>query len=276
MRILALTLALLFIGPSVVPSGLDAQEGASLGEVETFMAVGRITEARETLENWWNTRFPVASRVDRQRGIWLRGKLTVDPSIAELDFRRLVLEYPGGPFTDDALFRLGLSAELRGDLRAAQASFEALNRDYPSSPRLSEARQWIREHAREIEALPEAPVHQVPVEESVPSATDPSSRPGEDQGDFAIQVGAFRSLDRALSLAEQLRDVGHPARVVRTPGPDLARVRVGRFKDRGAAETLAQALTGLGWEVTLATDAGREEIIGPPNSGPGPITRTGS
>lgn len=271
MRTLALTLAFLFFGFSGVPSDLYSQEGASLSEVETFMAVGRITEARETLENWWNTRFPGASRVDRQRGIWLRGKLTVDPSIAELDFRRLVLEYPGGPYSDDALFRLGLSAELRGDLRAAQASFEALIRDYPSSPRLSEARQWVREHAREIEALPEAPVPPATEESPVPATTDASARAWEAQGDFAVQVGAFRSLDRALLLAEQLRNAGHRVRVVRTPGPDLARVRVGRFKGREEAETLARVLTDEGWEVTLATDSGREEIIGPPHGPVGPL-----
>lgn len=268
MRTLALALALLALGPSAGPSYLQAQEGASLSEVETFMAAGRITEARETLENWWNTRFPVASRVDRQRGIWLRGKLTVDPSIAELDFRRLVLEYPGGPYSDDALFRLGLSAELGGDLRAAQASFEALIKDYPSSPRLSEARQWIREHAREIEALPEvrtqepAPGNRLPSPPVSPGA-------GEGGGDFSVQVGAFRSLDRALLLAVQLREAGHSARIVRTPGLDLARVRVGRFTDRGGAEALARTLTEEGWEVTLATDAGREEVIGPPTPPPG-------
>jgi len=264
MRTFALTMALLSFASAGLPSGLCAQEGASLNEVETFMAVGRITEARETLENWWNTRFPVASRVDRQRGIWLRGKLTVDPAIAELDFRRLVLEYPGGPFSDDALFRLGLSAELRGDLRAAQASFESLIRDYPSSPRISEARLWVREHAREIEALPEAPVPEATEEIVVPAPSDLSPAPAGEQGDFAIQVGAFRSLDRALLLAEQLREAGHPARVVRTPGPDLARVRIGRFSGREGANHMAQALTQEGWEVTLATDAGKEEVIGPP------------
>lgn len=264
MKINLLIIAIVFLAMAGIPSGLPAQEGASLREVETFMAVGRITEARETLESWWNTRFSGASRVDRQRGIWLRGKLTVDPSIAELDFRRLVLEYPGGGYTDDALFRLGLSAELRGDLRAAHASFEALVRDYPSSPRVPEARQWIREHIREIEALPEAPVHEA-VEESLPPAPTDRHQPSEGgQGAFTIQVGAFRSLDRALLLAEQLREAGHPARVVRTPGPDLARVRVGRFIGREGANALAQVLSQEGWEVTLATDATNEEVIGPP------------
>jgi cell division septation protein DedD len=151
---------------------------------------------------------------------------------------------------------LGLSAELRGDLRAAQASFETLVRDYPSSPRRSEARQWIQEHAREIAALPEP---------STPPNPESSPGQGGRQSDFAVQVGAFQSLDGARLLAGQLRDAGHLARIVRTPGPDLARVRVGQFSSREEAEALARLLAEEGWEVTLATDAGREEIIGLPS-----------
>jgi hypothetical protein len=260
MRTLVLALTLLVLGVSPV----SAQEGTSLSEVEALMAQGRIMEARETLENWWTTRLSMASRIDRQRGIWLRGKLTVDPSLAELDFRRLVLEFPGGPYSDDALFRLGLSSELRGDLRGAQTFFESLIRNYPSSPRVSEAEQWIRAHAREINALP----HVRP-----PPASEPAAEVGarEEGGNFSVQLGAFRSLERARSLADQLRGAGYEPRVVRTPGNDLARVRIGRFTSRERAAALALDLEGRGFAVTLATDAEAEERVRepPPNQGRG-------
>jgi hypothetical protein len=223
-------------------------------------------EARGALETWWTSRFSTASGSDRQHGIWLRGKLTVDPSMAELDFRRLVLEFPGGPYTDDALFRLGLSADQKGELREASAHFERLVRDYPSSPRLPEAQEWIRSHRREVADLPEAS----PVEEQ--SSADPASRQvtvplAESRevgsvGEFAVQLGAFRSLERALSVAQQVREAGHDPRVVRTPGNDLARVRVGRFPSRNGADQVARVLEALGFEVTLAMDAGSEERIG--------------
>jgi hypothetical protein len=250
MRFALLVLTVLALGPVC----LSAQEGASLNEVESLMSRGRIMEARETLESWWTRRFAVAPRSERQRGIWLRGKLTVDPSMAEMDFRRLVVEYPGGPFSDDALFRLGLSAAARGDLRAAQGSFEALVSGYPSSPRVSEARGWIREHAREIQALPTVP-------ETPPPASRPRATPTDEAGDFSVQLGAFRSLERALVLASELRDAGYRPRVVRTPGNDLARVRTGRFPTRAGAEALAGELRGKGFDVTLASDAGAEERI---------------
>jgi len=256
MRGLALVLTLLTLGLSPV----SAQEGPSLNEVEGLMAQGRIMEARETLENWWTGRLSRASRTDRQRGIWLRGKLTVDPSLAELDFRRLVLEFPGGPYSDDALFRLGLSAELRGDLRGAQASFENLIRDYPSSPRVGEAELWVRTHAREMAALPRVQ----PRRDSEPAAEAVARNEG---GDFSVQIGAFRSLDRARALADQLRGAGYEPRVVRTTGNDLARVRIGRFTSRVGAESLSRDLEGRGFPVTLVTDAGSEERVGNPSTG---------
>jgi len=255
MRGFVLLLASLLLGPAA-PSAV-AQEGPSLGEVESLMAQGRIMEARETLENWWTTRFSLASRMAKQRGIWLRGKLTVDPTMAELDFRRLLLEFPGGPYTDDALVRLGLSAELRGELREAQASFQTLVRSYPSSPRLPEAERWLRDHADAIAALPEP-------SPSVSTAPPPEEerRGTEGPGDFTVQLGAFRSLERALYLAGRLRDVGYRPRVVRTPGSELARVRVGRFTTRDECEAAAQRLRDRGFDVTLATDAGSEEEVG--------------
>ena len=189
-----LALVLLLSGPG--PGW--TQEGASLGEVEALLARGRIMEARGTLETWWTTWFSAASRTDRQRGIWLRGKLTVDPALAELDFRRLAMEFPGGAYTDDALFRLGLSADLRGDLREAQASFEQLVDDYPASPRVPEARRWISLHSRQVIALAEE-------RSPPPSQQAERARPQVGEGSFAVQVGAFRSLERARPLSATSR-----------------------------------------------------------------------
>jgi hypothetical protein len=264
MRILLMALAPIVLGFGIC----RGQEGASLAEVEALMAQGRIMEARGTLETWWTSRFSMASRADRQRGIWLRGKLTVDPSMAELDFKRLALEFPGGPYSDDALCRLALSAELRGDLREAQGFFENLVRDYPSSPRIREARRWISEHAAEIAALPEElspdSFPAKPVEEVHGDAQAPGVPAG---GSFSVQLGAFRSLERALSLADRLKELGYRARVVRTPGNDLARVRIGAFESRGGAEALARELEQRGFDVTLVTDAGSEERVGKPPRG---------
>jgi hypothetical protein len=265
MRILLLLL-LLSVLLFAAPSRSLAQEEVSLDRVETFIAQGRILQARQTLEAWWNRIGPEASRIEWQRSIWLRGKLTVDPSMAQLDYRRLVLEYPGGPYSDDALHRLALAAEAKGALREAHSHFQMLIRDYPSSSLRPQAQRWVQEHAVEVAVLPS---------DTVSDRRLPQQPPEEEGvGDFSIQLGAFRSLDRARVLADQIKEVGYQSRLVRTPGNDLARVRVGRFSSREEAEAFGRALGRLGFDFTLATDAGAEERVGLRPGPRGPGTRS--
>jgi len=244
-------LGILFL---VTPGKALAQGGASLDQVEALMAEGRILQARQTLEAWWNRAGVQASRLEWQRSIWLRGKLTVDPSMAELDFRRLVLEFPGGPFSDDALVRLALAAEEDGRLREADSHLKKLIRDYPSSPLRPDALRWVGEHGGEVAALSQ--------EETPAQVSPPEPREVEGIGDFAVQLGAFRSLDRARALAAQVAEAGFRPRLVRTPGNGLARVRVGRYLSREEVDSLARTLRQLGFDLTIATDAGTEEGIG--------------
>ena len=236
------------------PDQGSAQRRVSLEEVETLIAQGRIHRAREVLEDWWEEEGPRVSRMDRQRSLWLRARLTVDPSMAELDLRRLVLEFPGGSFSDDALLRLAQHADLRGDLRQAHGHFTALVRGYPSSPYVPVAEAWLRDRGPEVDALGPEPVEEL-------------ESPGEQaplagRGGVAVQLGAFRNLDGARSLAGRLRAAGFEPRLVRVGGDGLIRVRVGRFETRGAAESLLRDLDRAGFDATVSRDAQSEERIG--------------
>ena len=256
------SLAVLVVG---FASPGQAQQDVSLNAVESLMAQGRILDARTILELWLEDEGAGVSRSDRQRSLWLRASLTVDPSMADRDFRRLTLEFPGGPFSDDALFRLALSAESRGDLRAAHAHFQGLVRDYPVSPLRSTAEAWLGEHADEVAALPAADPPEVA---ALPELSPPRPEPlpesiiEEEAGNLSVQSGAFQSLDRARQLADGLREAGYLPRVVRVPGSELVRVRVGRFRTRDEAEVLASELEGRGFDATIVRDAQLEEEVG--------------
>jgi hypothetical protein len=191
--------------------------------------------------------------LDRQRSLWLRARLTVDPSLAELDLRRLVLEFPGGPFSDDALLRLAQAAESRGDPDGAFVHYTALVRGYPGSPFAAAAREWLDREGPGVEArrAEEAPAP----EEGRPST------PPEAVGSFSVQVGAFRRLEGALSLAQDLRAAGFEPRVVTVPGDALIRVRIGKFLVREGAEGLRRSVESSGFEATLVTDAQSEERV---------------
>ena len=256
-----------------VPVG--AQE--SLDVVDSLASAGRADEARAALESWWENQRVESGRRDRQRGLWLRGILTVDPRMAGLDFQRLVLEYPGGPHSDEALLRLGLISAAAGEVPRAAQYFRTLVTDYPRSPQRRRAQEWLAENlvaieeaelaaeleleaqaalAAEAELAPQAADVETREPEPAPSisAESPSSR-------YAVQVGAFESEERARMLLASVNASGFRARMVRVTGSPLVRVRVGAFLDRAGAVELMDRLRRRGHEATIAVDVAEEETI---------------
>ncbi len=252
-----------------VPVG--AQE--SLDVVDSLALAGRPAEARTALESWWENERVRSDRRDRQRGLWLRAILTVDPRMASLDFRRLVFEYPGGSHSDEALLRLGLISAAAEDLPRAAGYFRTLVTDYPRSPQRRRAREWLAEHlvaVEEAEAAAEASaavaaelaaeVGPVTTDAETPEpevATPDRAEPAAPR--YAVQVGAFESEERARSLLASVGASGFRARIVRVTGSELVRVRVGSFLDRTGAVELMDRVRRRGHEATIAVDVADEE-----------------
>src|SRR5690606_32254931 len=118
-------------------------QSPTLERIDRLAGAGRVDEARASLVEWWSSERTSGSRVDEQRGLWLRARLTVDPEQAMLDYRRLVLLYPAGPFTDQALLRLAQAAHALGDDAGARAHVAALVRDHPNGPSRRAAEAWL-------------------------------------------------------------------------------------------------------------------------------------
>lgn len=253
-----------------------AAQDADLQRVDSLTDQGRVTLAREALQGWWDRAWDGAERQDRQRALWLRGKLTVDPSQARRDYQRLVLEYPGGPYAAQALLRLGRVAEARGRLVEAAGHFDQLIRDYPNSPHRLEARRWRDEHGAAVtRAVREGAAggedvaeeaHAVPSEEDVPDEAGggepaPESPTEGRARTLAVQLGAFGAPESARDLARRARERGLEIRLVRVEGSDLVRVRAGRFASRGSARDLQARIRGMDLEAFIVTDADRESPI---------------
>jgi hypothetical protein len=187
-----------------------------------------------------------------QHGIWLRARLTVDPALADADLQRLIIEFPGGEYSDDAHFRTALLSVSRGREAKARDHLRALVRDYPDSPLRAEAMDWLErrgldwESAGEREWVPAEP----PLDSSAPGAP------------VTVQVGAFLDPARALALADRIESLGYSPRLVRLPGNDLVRVRIGRYGAREPADLLAAELRTKGIDCTLSFDAHREVRAG--------------
>jgi len=177
-----------------VPAGLSslltavplAAQAPSPVVVESLMEEARFEEARVVLENWLEAGWANATRAEREHGLWLRALLTIDPAIAELDFRRIVLEYPGGRYSDEALFRLARASEAAGDVAAYRQYLEILMRDHPGSPLRVEARDRIERlgapgepsEAQTAERDGDPAVAEVPaVASGAPDAGEPVAEP---------------------------------------------------------------------------------------------------
>lgn len=122
----------------------EARAVPPLDQVEALARSGRAQEARVRLTEWWEDERPEAPREELQKGIWLRALLTVDPAQATLDYRRLMVEYPTGPYTPPALARMARAAEVLGDAEEARTLRELLVERYPRTPEAERARARLR------------------------------------------------------------------------------------------------------------------------------------
>lgn len=231
---------------AVGPGQVTAQQ--ALQSVTALVSQGRSDQARRALIEWWDEQWPGASRRDKQRGLWMRARLTVDPALAALDYQRLVVEYPGGPYSDRALYRLAQAAEARRDARGAARHFETLAVDYPVSRHAATATEWLGRNPAAVAALRSAEVAAI---EEAPVGS----------GGYAVQLGAFSDATGARRVADRAEAEGFSVRMVRVPGSTLVRVRVGRFENQEDALELMRRVKAGGFEVALVTDAAQEGPI---------------
>jgi len=243
-------IAHLLTGPPV----LSAQE---LDEVERLARDGQTEEARKILGSWWEPGFAEADRDGRQRGLWLRGVLTVDPALARLDFQRLMVEYPGTEYAARAIVRLARAAEARGEIDEAADLFGRLVRSYPTSVEQEGGRRWLDERGFVLAPSGAEPSRTLasPGEESAESVEVPISSGARR---WAVQFGAFSSEARALTLLKDLRGAGLDVRIVQVEGSPLFRVRAGRYETETVAMEEMHRLRSRGMDVTVVSNADRE------------------
>ena len=241
---------------------LTAQSG--LEEVDRLARAGNAAAARATLVAWWDAEHEAASREDQQRALWLRARLTVDPEEAMRDYQRLVVLYPGGMFTDQALFRMAQAAHALGDGQRARTHVEALVRDYPGSPVRRSAEAWL-----EAAGDPPSPPTETAAAPDMGPATSEAAAAGTPVASgavpdryYAVQLGAFGEEERAMSVAAAGLEAGFDVRVVRVEGSPFLHVRVGMFPDRPEALELFNDLARAGVQGALVQDD-RAEVPAP-------------
>ncbi len=192
---------------------------------------------------------------------------TGDRARATAYLQRLVDDYPGSP--DRTIGLLWLARIHRMDGSAATACALARQGIQIASDDELVARFRDEETAACTRSVAEANEPRTARREAAPTqATEPGAAPpergtpgvatSEPTGRFAVQAGAFRQAQGAQTLAANLRAAGYQPRVVRIPGSQLLRVRVGRLPDAASASALARRLVAAGFEATVVGDADKE------------------
>lgn len=240
--------------------------GQDLGEIDRLGADGRTADARDALVSWLDVEWGDASRSERERALWLRGVLTLDPVAASATYRRLVVEYPAGGYSEPALARLGSLSAAVGDTLGAARWFTVLARDYPRSSEASTASTWLTAHSGAVaRAEARGPVPVAATETSSSSAATETTVP-----DAPPTGGSGRETSPPEQTPDSIPTSDAPPDAIPTPDalpdslPDSPRgegdwtVQLGAFSSEASARQIAEEVRAAGFEVRLVLVEGSD------------------
>ena len=223
--------------------------------------MGRSEEARVELMEWWSGARDNSSPRDLQLGLWLRGRLTVDPAQAALDFQRLVVLYPSSPYTPQALLRLAQGGHAQGDAEGARRHIATLVRDYPSSQSRTDGEAWLRTAG--APPMTSAQSTRPPTTTDTTTVTPPfrPARPADVPQVWFVQFGAFADEERAFELHQELVGAGLAARLVTVQGSAFLHVRIGRFGTREEANGQLEQVAAQRFTASIVRDERAETVV---------------
>jgi cell division septation protein DedD len=235
-------------------ASVGAQTAPSLDRAEDLARAGRAEEARGMLLRWWDVVRPAASRRDLERGLWLRGRLSMDPAQADLDYRRIAIEHPGGRYSDEALLRLAQSAHARGAVDAAALALRRLRSENPSRTVRRETEDWLArvgplpEPAADADHLDVAAPDDGAGISRTPTPVPPLSDPGVTQAPNPV-LPIPDSLTAVAPTAAPADDVS--AQTAEPPTRAVYAVQLGAFSNPEGARRVLATLVVSGGEGRL-------------------------
>jgi len=241
-----------------------AAQTPSLDIVEAALDSGRVEVARVELDRWFGSNEDDAEREKLTRARFLRGRMTADADSAELDYIWAAIDGVG-PYSAEAWLKLAQLRLMRGDAARATGDLQRLRADYPDSPVLAESWLWsgfTLEAAGDLSGACEAwgrarDLATTPGTASVRAQAElslPTCSPVE--GQYTVQLGAFRDRDPAVALRQRVEATGLTVRIEEPDNStDWYRVRSGHFPSQEQAEDVARGLTDRGFEAIVVTES---------------------
>jgi cell division protein FtsN len=238
-------------------------QNASLAKVDSLIAAGQAQEARATLDEWKKENEPDA------HSAYLTARLAPRAQDAEDAYLDVALNFSSSRYAAESLLRLGQARTAAGDAKQAAVYLQRLIADYPASEHRATAQEWLARTQAAVASAPQtktpAPARaQAPAQTQAP-ARAPASAPApvaSARGRYAVQVGAFREITGARSVARQLEKAGFTdVRLVTIPANTLIRVRVGNFENSAGSAALALKLKAAGFPAAPVSGVQNEQPV---------------
>ena len=159
--------------------------------------------------------------------LYLQGLLTNDGSDAVKIFQSVVDNFPKSEWTDDALYRIYQYYYALGLYKTADQKYGQLRQRYPNSPHIArETRGGVSQQTEEAET-PELPRE-------------------SGGGTFAVQVGAFSSVENANKQKKFFHNIGYSIEVLNKVkrGKSFYLVWIGNFKSYDDARKFSNGVKG--------------------------------
>ncbi len=130
---------------AAIPSVSVAQETAVVNPVyrraQTLINDGNASAGRALVDSMVNAASPGSN--DYAEAVYWRAVLAGTASDAEMDYRRIVVDYPRSPRVEDALIRLSQLEIARANYDGALRHLNTLIADYPQSSSRARAGYWM-------------------------------------------------------------------------------------------------------------------------------------
>jgi cell division septation protein DedD len=130
---------------AAIPAISAAQETAVVNPVykraQTLVNDGNATAGRALVDSMISVAAPGSN--DYAEAVFWRAVLAGTAADAEMDYRRIVVDYPRSPRVEDALIRLSQLEIARANYDGALKHLNTLITDYPQSPSRARAGYWM-------------------------------------------------------------------------------------------------------------------------------------
>lgn len=128
------------VSPVLAHAQTTAAVNPAYQRAQALVNDGNATAGRALIDSMIAVAAPGSN--DYAEGVYWRAVLAATAADAELDYRRIVVDYPTSPRVEDALIRLAQLEMARGNYDAALRHLNRLATEHPDSPARGRAGYW--------------------------------------------------------------------------------------------------------------------------------------